>query len=111
MQNTYTIMFNILDDFYRQYKDNESLASLLSDLDPNIFTDGMPADPAVYDDWVRVTEQCFQSDKPSCNEIVLAIVNFLKFYQQEFTYVFTDIIDYLEKNSKVLDKVKKLCCE
>lgn len=51
IQEAYVVMYNILDDYYCRESENDSLASLLSDMDPNIFSDKRAADPAAYNDW------------------------------------------------------------
>lgn len=39
IQEAYIVMYNFLDDYYCRGSENASLASLLSDMDPNIFSD------------------------------------------------------------------------
>lgn len=50
IQEAYIVMYNFLDDYYCRGSENASLASLLSDMDPNIFSDKKTADPATYND-------------------------------------------------------------
>ena len=53
IQEAYIVMYNMLDEYYCREAKNDSLASLLSDMAPNIFSDKKAADPATYNDWYK----------------------------------------------------------
>lgn len=96
IQEAYLVMYNILNDYYFQESDNHYLASLLSDMDPNVFMDKMSADPATYFDWLSCVECYIVNEEIKDENIILALKSFLRFYQQEFGYQLEDVIDYFD---------------
>lgn len=99
IQHAYLTMFQILNNYYFQEKKNDSLASLLSDMDPNIFSDGKAADPATYNDWYNAVKPYVKNGKIKNEDINLALKNFLIYYQQEFGFDFEDVIMYINNYS------------
>ncbi len=95
IQDAYIVMYNILDDYYCNKSKNDSLASLLSDLDPNVFLDKKAADPATYNDWYNSISGYVRDGEISDENIVLALREFLTYYQQEFGYQLEDVIDFI----------------
>lgn len=94
-EDVYVIMYNILNDYYCGESKNDSLASLLSDMDPNIFSDKKAADPATYDDWHHCISGYIKNGEISEEKILLALKEFLIFYQQEFGYQLEDVIKFI----------------
>ncbi len=95
IQEVYVVMYNILADYYyREYK-NDSLASLLSDMDPNIFLDKRAADLATYNDWHNCIGSYIKNGEIGEENIMMALKEFLIYYQQEFGYHLEDVIDFI----------------
>lgn len=95
IQDAYVVMYNILNDYYCHESKNDSLASLLSDMDPTIFSDKKAADPATYEDWYNSISGYIRNGEISDGNIVLALREFLIYYQQEFDYHLEDVINFI----------------
>jgi len=95
IQEAYTVMYKILDDYYSRESVNDSLASLLSDMDPDIFVDKGAADPATYNDWYNCISCYIKNGKISEENIIVALKEFLIYYQQEFGYHLEDVINFI----------------
>ena len=95
IEEVYVIMYNILNDYYCNELKNDSLASLLSDMDPTIFSDKKAADPATYDDWYNCVSGYIQNGEISKDNILFALKEFLIFYQQEFGYQLENVINFI----------------
>jgi hypothetical protein len=85
LRQSYFAMFYLLDGYYDTTK-NGVLGSLLGSLNPNLFTDGMPADQAAWADWGNCVKKAFIKDKLSPKEAFQAVIKFITFYQEEFGY-------------------------
>ncbi len=88
------VMYNKLNEYYCREAKNPSLASLLSDMDPNIFSDKRAADPATYNDWYNCVGYYINNGEIEEENVVKALNKFLLFYQQEFSYRLDDVIRY-----------------
>ncbi len=95
IQEAYVVMYNMLDDYYCREPGNDSLTSLLSDMDPNIFLDKRAADPATYNDWYNCISGYIKNGEISEEYIILALREFLIYYQEEFSYHLEDVINYI----------------
>ena len=95
IQEAYVVIYNILDDYYCRESENDSLASLLSDMDLNIFSGQRTADPATYDDWYNCVSGYIKNGEISEEKILLALKESLIFYQQEFGYQLEDVINFI----------------
>ena len=107
MDKTYLLMFKFLEEYCTQ-KENTSLVSLLSDLDPGIFQDGMPADPATYEDWKNISSQYLRGDSPLPNQKIQAMTKFPESYRDEYGYELDDLIRYLNDGTEALQKIKSI---
>ena len=101
------VMFHTLDDYYNNHKDNEALASLLGDLDPNIFTDNMPADPAIYNDWLLISSKYLAKEEVAIEDYLTAISEFLKSYRDILDDSLNRAIDFFENSTEAYDIVKR----
>lgn len=100
IKNAYTTMYHILDSYFVQYDQNDSLASLLSDMDPYVFSDGKAADMATYDDWCSVVSR-FVKDGELCDEdVTTALKEFLIYYYEEFGYDLKEAIKFVASMEK-----------
>ena len=95
IKEAYVVMYNILDDYYWHESKNDSLSSLLSDMDPNIFLDKKAADTATYNDWYSSISGYIKNGEISDENIILALKEFLVYYQQEFGYHLEDVINFI----------------
>ena len=92
IEDAYLIMFHILNDYYIETKNNNSLGSLLSDMDPYLYEDRTAADPALYDDWYNVMENYIKKGEVKKEVIKVALIDFLTYYQNEFGYELKEVI-------------------
>lgn len=95
IKDAYVVMYNILNDYYWHRNKNDSLGSLLSDMDPYIFSDRKAADPATYNDWYNIINNYVKNGKIEKENITLALGEFLIYYEQEFGYQLEDVIEYV----------------
>ena len=100
IQDAYEIMYNILNNYYFHEDKNDSLGSLLSDMDPNIFSDGKAADPATYDDWYNIVSAYIENGEIANENIISALRDFLIYYQQEFGFQLENVIKYISDEEK-----------
>jgi len=100
IKDAYTTMYHILDGYYVQHDQNNSLGTLLSDMDPYVFSDGKAADMATYDDWYSVVGR-FVKDGEVCDEdITNALKEFLVYYHEEFGFDLADVIEFVASMQK-----------
>lgn len=90
-------MFEILANCHKQGCRNESLVSLLSDMDVNIFVDKKTSDMATYEEWLFCVEKFLIDGKMRETDIVYALKEFLKYYRDKFGYELDNIIDYISE--------------
>lgn len=95
IQDAYIVMYNILNNYYWHENKNDALGSLLSDMDPYIFSDRKAADPATYNDWCNVINNYAKNGEIEKENITLALREFLIYYEQEFDYHLEDVIKYV----------------
>lgn len=95
IQEAYVVMYNILNDYYCREPENDLLASLLSDMDPNIFADKRAADPATYNDWYNCISCYIKNGEIGEENIIEALKEFLIYYQQEFDYHLEGVINFI----------------
>ena len=95
IKDAYITMYHILDSYFVRHDKNNSLASLLSDMDPYVFSDGKPADMATYDDWCSVVGRFVKSGEICDEDIAAALKEFLIYYQEEFGFDLKDAIEFV----------------
>jgi len=95
LRQSYLAMFYLLDWYYDITK-NDALGIVLGSLNPDLFTDGMPADQAAWTDWESCVKKAFLKDKLSPREAFQAVIKFITFYQEEFGYDFEWLLKELK---------------
>ena len=99
-------MFFLLEDYYFKNRNESSLASLLGDLNPNLFSDGLSADPAAYYDWSICVNKSGDNDMLRSDDVLIGIQNFLIFYQNRFGFNLSNVIEHIKKTDvKAIDRV------
>ena len=101
LHNAYLIVFDFLNNFFfRARRENDSFASLLSDMDPYLFGDNqMPADPAVWSDWEMCVKKVCSSDNDiRPEELKPLMFTFLNYYMSEFGFELEDVIAALQSD-------------
>ncbi len=86
-------MFRFLDNYYF-LNESDSLGSLLGDMDPYIFGDAeMPADPAVWEDWLKCVEKvCGKADTIAPAQLRPLLFAFLEMYRDEWGFDLNSVI-------------------
>lgn len=92
--DAYLIVYEMLDDYYYNENPNDSFRMLLSDMDPYLFVNAKSADPATYGDWCHAAKRYEKNGKIKKEDIVLALRDFLNFYQQEFEFDLEEVVAY-----------------
>jgi hypothetical protein len=52
-RQAYDAMFRFLDGYWKRNGKPDELGGLLGSMDREMWTDGMPGDPAMWDDWLE----------------------------------------------------------
>lgn len=89
----------LLEGYYNNHKQDDVVVSILSDLDCTVFQDGKPVDQATYDDWEKNIIPFISKGELSDNDVKLALIEFLDYYQQEFGYELEAAINYFIINT------------
>ena len=103
----FLVMFNLLDNYYFEDTSNDDLANILSNMNPSIFADGEPADPAYWADWERILGEKSIKEPMNADELLDGVFAFLEFYQKEFEFDLGDVLKMvkgLSKESEILIK-------
>ena len=77
--------YTILDDLYDQIH-SEALVSLLSDMNPFVFTDRTPADPATWKEWITCAEHIQSGGTLAADNVFKTLVSFLRFNEEQYGY-------------------------
>jgi len=101
IKQAYQLAFCFLDDIYDDDPGlgDTDLAGVLSFMNPNLFSDHMSADPAIFDDWENQLRPSNKEDF-SYEEVWAAMLGFLKYRQAQFGENFDYVYEYLNKNKK-----------
>ena len=80
-------MFYLLDNYYDQKKIDD-LGAMLGSMSPDLFDGDMPADIAIWHEWLAIVKEVAQSDmEVDCLDDKLAyesMLAFLNYYNREF---------------------------
>jgi len=87
-------MFNLLDKYYRDTKD-DCLGSLLGGFNPNLFIGSMSADPAAWNDWKISVKKITTNEFLTFDETLQAIKIFVVFHKETFGFNLVWLIDKL----------------
>lgn len=97
----YLVMFDVLDALFEEQKEDASigLRELLSELSLDTFSDGQPADPAVWADWqMCVKKVCASENNIRPEELKPLMFTFLHYYMSEFGFELGDVIAALQND-------------
>ena len=80
-------MFYLLDNYYDQKKIDD-LGAMHGSMSPDLFDGDMPADIAIWHEWLAIVKEVAQSDmEVDCLDDILAyesMLAFLNYYNREF---------------------------
>ena len=96
MYRKYLILFHVLDYCYQQNSDDLDLPPLLGVMSPYLWSNRMPMDHTIYDEWYDRSKDVETSD-----EIKKAIVEMLESYEVKFHFDFSTtkkIINHISEN-------------
>ena len=94
-KQSYIALFNVLNNFYNQTK-NDSLGALLGSMNPYLFENTDSADSAVFDDFCDCLNEYF--NKTSIADVQTAYsasIKFLMLYRDSFGFEIDNIIQQL----------------
>ena len=77
--------YTLLDDLHDQKKD-DALRELLADMNPFIFTDHTPADPATWGEWLNCATAIQKGGNLTDNAIFETLISFLRYNEGEYGY-------------------------
>lgn len=91
-------MFYLL-DFCFKINGNDDLGALLGAISPEICKDRFPADAAVFETWMeRLPERKLDS-----RQLLPEVIQFLRWYGNEFGFDFTQTLNILESEKITAD--------
>ena len=107
--------FNFLDIYYSETKD-DTLGMLLGSLNPFVWVDPEPnnpnicstGDPAAWEDWVGIVRKFTNKNQLDSEQAFRIMIEFLKFYKDDFDYAPGWLIEELAGKSH--DTPKWLDC-
>lgn len=101
IKEAYYAMFYLLDKYYDE-KQNDDLGAILGSMNPTIFSDDMPADAALWSEWIAIVKKivsCERADEClDTNQAFQAMVAFLSYYKKEFGVRIEEVIEDLTSN-------------
>ena len=77
--------YTLLDDLHDQTK-SDPLRELLSDMNPFIFTDHTPADPATWSEWMNCATSIQDDGNLTDEAIFETLASFLNYNEGEYGY-------------------------
>lgn len=94
----YGYIIKILESYIEQNINDDSLISILSDIDCDVWNDKEPNDPATFDD-LRTQLEKYKNEKDlySENEILLGLRDFLILYKENYGYNLDNCINYISR--------------
>ena len=85
LKQAYLAMYNILQQYHNNKKNDDELGDLLYSMEPSSLSeDFQPADPETYLEWENVVNEITVKELMSCEEAFQAMILFLEFYQYEY---------------------------
>lgn len=78
-------MFHLLVSIYSRYPYN-NLAVILGDINPYLFKDRMPADPAAWQDFYEYYEDAKVAYSSELETAYYTAIRFLRVYEEEWDY-------------------------
>ena len=107
MTNTqgYMAIFQILDDYFFTVEKDRELAPLLGQMNPELTGGRGPADPAVWEDWLKCVEKvCGKADTIAPAQLRPLLFAFLEMYRDEWGFDLNSVILAL-RNDPNLDSI------
>jgi hypothetical protein len=87
--------YTILDDLHDKTK-STPLFHLLGDMNPFVFTDHTPADPATWSEWIACAKEIQNEGILSDINAFKALVSFLYFNEGQYGYKTSNILNDIE---------------
>ena len=103
IRQAYLSMFCLLEAYYRLEK-HDGLGVLLGAMNMNICGDGMPADEALWSDWLRSVSQVSPNNELSVEEAFRAMLAFLKLCYS-VSWNVNKYIELFEKSENIDNKL------
>ena len=96
-KESYEYIIKILESYIEQNLNDDSLISLLSDIDCDVWNDDEPNDPATIDDLRKQLGKYKKNEKElySENEILLGLRDFLILYKEKYGYNLDNCINFI----------------
>lgn len=95
-QISYKALFKILEIQYEKAK-AAPLGVLLGDMNPDLFLEGISADPATYEDFYDCIKDNYSSTYTAdVRTAFLAAMQFLRKYQEDFGFELRDVIKAMD---------------
>jgi hypothetical protein len=99
-KEAYLYIFKILKNYWGKTHIDER-GSLLGELNPFLFMDGNPADPAAWHDWMKAIRKVASSELLTEEQARKAMILLLQFYNDHEGFDLVDVIEDLRKFYKI----------
>jgi hypothetical protein len=96
IKEAYIYMLKVL-EVYWEKTHNDELGSLLGQLNPFLFRDEKPADPAAWDDWLKAVREITYGNILTKEQMLKAMVLLLEEYNDYQGFDLVDVIEDLRK--------------
>ena len=93
-KQAYISAYFFLESYWAETK-SEDLVHLLSSMNPFLWADGGSADPAIYEEWLKCSKKIAVDEPLNAEQTFNVILEFLKYYHDEFEFAPMWLIDDL----------------
>lgn len=96
LKEAYIYIFRILNKYWYATHD-DGLGDILSEMNPFLWKDGNSADPAAWEDWLRVVQTVTSKESITEAEAMKAMISLLKDYHEQGWVDLAKVIEHFEK--------------
>jgi hypothetical protein len=100
LKQSYLVAFQLLDEVFDDTKEVK-LGILLSGMNPYLFSDSIPADPAMWHEWSFCIKKVSKDNLYKSDDILAAINIFLKLNREHYGYEMNWLIHLLEEKVRI----------
>ena len=100
IKEAYIYMLRVLETYWEKTH-NDELGSLLGELNPFLFRDERPADPAAWDDWMNAVREITSENNLTKEQMLKAMILLLEEYNNYQGFDMVDVIEDLKNQYNI----------
>lgn len=100
LKQSYLAAFQVLDEIFNDTR-NRELGNFLSGMNPYLFSDLMPADPAMWYEWASCVEKMNKCGLYESNDVLAALNMLLQVNQQYYNYEVNKLIQSITEKIQI----------